>query len=167
MMLTLKKERTTRMPTRYWDWDPFKEFSRIHRLMNELMSDVFGYEYSPTYTTPSEMTKSTWTPPMNMYFKDENTIMMHFYLPGMNKENIELSVTPNTITISGNMPKMDINDENWVTWEYPCMGKFYRHVELPYEIVPNKVTATYENGVLIVTCPLKTSEKEHVKVNIS
>ena len=168
-MITPKERKRTNMGlSRYWDWDPFKELSRIHRMMEELMNEVFGsdYTYSHWNPTPNEMKETTWVPPVNMYLKDNSTLCMEVYLPGMNKENMELSVTPNSITISGTNNSPEIPNENWMMWEFPY-GKFHRTIELPYEIKPNEVKANYENGILKVIMPLKTPEKEHVKVTIS
>ncbi len=168
MMITPKEKTRRTSLSRYWDWDPFREFSRIHRMMNDLMNEIFGTDYSYNYSmTPSEMKNVTWMPPVNMYLKDNNTLCMEVWLPGMSKENIELSVTSNTITISGtsNTPE-NIPSENWIFYEFPY-GKFHRTIELPYEIKPNEVKATYENGILKITMPLMTPEKEQVKVNIN
>ena len=167
MMITPKERKRTNMGiNRYWEWDPFKEFSRMHRMMEELMNEIFGSEYTHSNWHPTENKETTWIPPVNMYMKDNNTICMEVFMPGMNKENMELSVSPNSITITATSNAPEVPRENWMMWEFPY-GKFHRTIELPYEIKPNEVKASYENGILKVSMPLKTPEKEHVKVNIS
>lgn len=74
-------------------------------------------------------------------------------VPGMKPEDIEISVTHDTVTISGEMKsETEVKDEGWLRQERRS-GKFTRSFTLPVEIDSNKVDATFEHGVLHLTLP--------------
>lgn len=74
-------------------------------------------------------------------------------VPGMKPEDIEINVTHDTVTISGELKsESEVKDEGWLRQERR-IGKFARSFTLPVEIDSNKVDATFEHGVLHLTLP--------------
>ncbi len=71
-------------------------------------------------------------------------------VPGVKKEDIDLEVTENTLTI-----KVDTKDR-----------KYYKEVELPCEVDPNSAKATYQNGVLDVELKKAKPKKAGKKIKI-
>jgi len=142
------------------------ELERIHNLVENLMNDIFGsMTPSTTPTTPSHTL--TWLPPMNMWVEN-NTLYCEIFVPGMSKDDLELNVTEDTLTISGQFksPWKEGQTPTFYSYEYP-FGSFYRQVSLPFPVNTQQVNARYENGVLRVQLPLTTSTPQGHRVKIS
>lgn len=141
------------------------ELERIHNLVENLMGEVFGSltpSISPTHQTPT-----TWLPPMNMWVEN-NTLQCEVFVPGLQKDNLEVNVTEDTLTIRGTYPSSwsEGNTPTFYYYEYP-FGSFFRQVTLPFPVNTQNVQAKYENGVLKITMPLMTSTPQGHKVKIS
>jgi len=158
-MLTLRERKPLRRGSM------LSELERIHNLVENLMSDVFGTMTPSTTTTPSPTW--TWMPPMNMWVEN-NTLYCEIFVPGMNKDDLELSLTEDTLTISGkySSPWKEGQTPTFYSYEYP-FGSFYRQVSLPFSVNTQQVNAKYENGVLRVQVPLVTSTPQGHRVKIS
>jgi HSP20 family protein len=96
-------------------------------------------------------------------------------VPGIEKEKIDLKATKHSIEISGKHSEKTeeerTEEEKGKRYLYTerLYRSFYRNVTLPEEIVPSKVDAKVENGVLKVDLPKKTptkAEEETTKIDI-
>ena len=83
-------------------------------------------------------------------------------IPGLEKkEDIEINVAHNMLSISGFMNKAtEVNGENTFRQER-YTGSFHRAISLPSPVSQNGVKATYRNGVLEVRMPKATQVTEH------
>jgi HSP20 family protein len=71
----------------------------------------------------------------------------------MKKEDIDVSVVGNTLTISGEKKaEAEVEDEDYYRCEL-CYGKFSRSIGLPAAVDAAKVDASYENGTLEISLP--------------
>ncbi|MCS6955616.1 MAG: hypothetical protein NZM44_04605, partial [Candidatus Calescibacterium sp.] len=70
------------------------ELERIHNLVESLMGDVFG-SMTPSTSTTSTPSTWTWLPPMNMWVEN-NTLCCEIFVPGINKDQLEVNVTEDT-----------------------------------------------------------------------
>lgn len=90
-------------------------------------------------------------------------------VPGLEKEKIDVKATKYSVEISGkHSEKTEEKGKRYVYTER-MYRSFYRSVPLPEEIVPSKVAAKLENGILKVELPKKTptkGESEATKVDI-
>ena len=92
-----------------------------------------------------------WSPALDLYQNNDNVVAM-IELPGMRKEDIEISLHDGTLTISGERKSESSNDEKAERTER-YVGKFRRSITLPTRVNANKVSATYRDGILTVTLP--------------
>lgn len=86
-------------------------------------------------------------------------------IAGVDPENIDISTTPESITIKGKREKIEkVKTENYIHQE--CYwGRFSRTIILPQEIDPDKVQANIKNGVLKVSLPkINRGKSKKVKV---
>lgn len=142
------------------------ELERIHNLVENLMGEIFGpTTHSMSTTTPTPTW--TWLPPMNMWVEN-NTLYCEFFMPGLNKDNLELNVSEDMITLRGSYesPWSEGNTPTFYYYEYP-FGSFHRQISLPFPVDTQKAHATYQNGVLRVTMPLTTSNPQGQRIRIS
>lgn len=110
---------------------------------------------------------SGWTPALDMY-EDKDNLYIRAELPGMKKEDIELSLHEGTLSLSGERKKESKHEEAEVYRTERFFGRFQRTVTLPAPVAADKVNAQYKDGVLTVTLP-KTEEAKpkHIDVNVS
>jgi HSP20 family protein len=91
-------------------------------------------------------------------------------VPGIEKEKIDLKATKYSIEISGkHSEKTEEKKGKRYLYTERLYRSFYRNVTLPEEIVPSKVAAKVENGVLKVDLPKKTPTKgegEATKIDV-
>jgi HSP20 family protein len=86
-------------------------------------------------------------------------------LPGMRKEDVEISLHDGTLTISGERKREGADgDKAERTERY--IGTFRRTVALPTRVDANKVSATYRDGILTVTLP-KAEEVKPKQIQVS
>ena len=78
----------------------------------------------------------------------EESIFLTFELPGLNKEDIKVSVADNVLTITGERKaKSEENEDGFVRREIRS-GSFSRSFTLPQSVNSKKVSADYRNGLL-------------------
>jgi HSP20 family protein len=136
--------------TRY---DPFRDLrmlqDEVNRLFSSNLSRSFGDE---------GIARGAWAPTVDIY-ENKDQIVLEAELPGMNREDFELSIENNVLTLRGErrFEKRDESDNyHRVERSY---GSFTRSFTLPQTVSPENVTAEYKNGVLRVVL----QKREEVK----
>ncbi|MBI5197476.1 MAG: Hsp20/alpha crystallin family protein, partial [Nitrospirae bacterium] len=88
-------------------------------------------------------------------------------VPGMSKEDIELTITGDTLTIRGEKKKEEKIEEKDYYYSERSVGSISRTVELPVEVAADKVNAILKNGVLEIRLPkLESSKRKEIKVKV-
>ena len=105
-----------------------------------------------------------WSPALDLYQSNDNVVAV-VELPGMRKEDIDLSLHDNTLTISGERKHETKNGENSERTERH-VGTFRRSIALPTSVDAKKVSATYEDGILKVSLP-KAEEAKPKQIQVS
>ncbi|MEO0052870.1 MAG: Hsp20/alpha crystallin family protein [candidate division WOR-3 bacterium] len=134
-------------------WDPFREMVSLRDELDRLFDSVFG-------RLPRERGETYWAPPLDIE-ETEDAIVVRTWLPGMNKEYIRVSLSGDTLTISGER-KFESEKKNRTYYRQERIyGKFQRTVTLPAEVEGDKAKASYKAGVLELVLP--KSEKSKAK----
>jgi HSP20 family protein len=105
-----------------------------------------------------------WSPALDLYHNNDNVVAV-IELPGMRKEDIEISLHDGTLTISGERKSEPSNGEKAERTER-YVGKFRRSITLPTRVNANKVIATYRDGILTVTLP-KAEEAKQKQIQVT
>ena len=93
-----------------------------------------------------------WLPEMDVFEKDGN-VVVRVDLPGMKREDIDVSLEDEMLVIRGHREQeKEVKEESYHRAERSA-GSFYRALSLPEGIDPDAITATYKDGVLAVTVP--------------
>ena len=109
---------------------------------------------------------SGWTPALDLYQNNDNIVAV-IELPGMRKEDIEISLQDGTLTISGER-KEEQSKENGATRTERFTGKFRRSITLPTRVDANKVNATYKDGLLTVTlAKAEEAKPKQIQINLN
>lgn len=144
------------IPYRRNDWlaDPFSELENLQKEMNRL----FDFSFARRPWGDSTLLGGQWSPAIDVYDSKDN-ILVKADLPGLTKDEIEVSIENDNLVIKGEKKKdTEVKEENYYKTER-FYGSFYRTVELPAQVETDKVDAKYEDGVLSLTLPKKEDAK--------
>lgn len=137
-------------------------FNRLSDLRQEI-DRLFESPLAELAETPSLF--AGWTPAIDVYENKEN-IVVAAELPGMKKEDIDVTLHEGTLSISGER-KSESKAEAGETYRTErFFGRFQRTVSLPTPVAADKVKADYKDGILTVTLP-KTEEAKPKQINVS
>jgi HSP20 family protein len=104
-------------------------------------------------------------PAMNLYSGDEGVILTA-ELPGIEADDLEISVLGETLTLSGFRNMGDAEEGVKYHRRERSQGDFTRTVELPFTVDSEHVEAKFSNGVLHVVLPRVEEEKPR-KITVS
>jgi HSP20 family protein len=130
-------------------WDMMRELSLMQERMNRLWS---GFSERGTEDVTSS---SGWLPPVDIYETEGKEIVLKAELPGLRREDIDLTVEHNTLTIKGQRRRDEAVREQQYHRVERSYGGFSRSFALPNTIDSGGVRADYRDGVLTVTLPLR------------
>lgn len=158
-----KKETEIEKVTATSALSPFEDFDR--------MFDEF---FSRGWMTPFRFGHPSWshlpapfegrTPHVDVVDRD-NEIFVKAELPGVDKDDVEITMTGNSVTIKGSTKAEEKEEKgNYHRCEI-SQGSFSRTVSLPDEVDTNKAKAKFKHGVLKLTIPkVKKSKQKNIKV---
>ena len=106
-----------------------------------------------------------WSPALDLYQSNDNVIAV-VELPGMRKEDIEISLHNGTLTISGERKRENSSNGDKAERTERYVGTFRRSIALPTRVDAGKVSATYRDGILTVTLP-KAEEVKPKQIQVS
>jgi len=135
-------------------WNPWRELASFHSDLDRLFDRVFG-PLGGTGISPKAMTNGMWSPALEAYAKD-NMLVVRAVVPGVNPNDVNISVTGNTLILKGERKvQPGIDTEDYYFCEIPY-GSFERTVTLPVEVDVEKIHATYKDGLLEISLPTKS-----------
>lgn len=144
-------------------WDPFREVADMQDRMGRLLGEFYGRSGADDL-----MRRGAWIPPVDIYEGGSHELVIKAELPDMKREDIQLTVENQTLTISGEK-KMDseVREESCHRVERQY-GSFTRSFSLPPTVDTTKVTADYKAGVLTVRLPLREEAKpKQIQVKVT
>jgi HSP20 family protein len=132
--------------------DPFRELATMQDRMSRLFGDVYLRDEDTGF-------RGTWTPAVDIFESDNHDLVLKAELPGMTREDIEVTVENSTLVLKG-QKKFDaeVKEENYRRIER-SYGTFHRSFTLPTTVDTSKVAADYKNGVLTVKLPFREEAK--------
>lgn len=140
-------------------WPSFDRWATLRDEMNRL----FDLPITGTFARQGQLF-SGWTPALDLYQTADNIVAV-LEIPGMRKDDIEISLHDGMLTIAGERNTSSGKGESAERTER-FNGKFRRSVSLPTRIDAGKVSATYKDGILTVTLP-KAEEAKPKKVEVA
>jgi HSP20 family protein len=107
---------------------------------------------------------SGWTPALDLH-EDKENFTVQVELPGMKKDDIDISLHEGSLSISGERRSEQKVEEAEVYRAERYVGRFQRTVHLPSAVAADRVKAQYKDGVLTITLP-KTDEAKPKQINV-
>jgi len=145
--------------------DPFEEMRRFQREMNRLFATFWGLPESIKTLPDMRRDIQSFREPLIDMKETNKELIAYIEIPGVDKEDIQLDVTDNNIKIKAEKKaETKTEKDGYIRAERSYSG-FYRSMNLPCRIIPERVKASYKNGVLEVVMP-KAEKKKTRKVKI-
>ncbi|MBO3464254.1 Hsp20/alpha crystallin family protein [Aetokthonos hydrillicola Thurmond2011] len=141
-------------------YNPWQEVNTLQRQLNRLFDTVLTPE-----TIGEKVT--SFVPAAELH-ETADAVHLKLEVPGIDAKDLDVQVTENAVAISGERKSETKTEENGVTRTEFSYGKFQRVIPLPARIQNTNVTAEYKDGILNLTLPKTTQEKNKVvKVNVA
>ena len=141
--------------------EPELYFDSIHNELNNFLRDTI---INPAFSHQLQMKKvSTWRPAVEIT-QSENNYKVKVQLPGVNKEDIEVELDNDFMTITAKLEEekeeKDQKEKNlkYHTCEFRY-GKYKRTISFDQPIRSEEANAEYKNGVLVITLPKQKQEE--------
>jgi len=132
--------------------DPFRELTAMQDRMARLFGDVYLRDEDTAF-------RGSWTPAVDIFETESHDLVLKVELPGMTREDIEVSVENGTLMLKGQKKFDDtVKEENYRRVER-SYGQFHRSFTLPNTVDTSKVAADYKNGILTVKLPFREEAK--------
>lgn len=142
-------------------WSPFDRLSTLRDEIDRL------FDLSVPGFTRDAGLFSGWSPSVDVY-QDKDNVFVKCELPGMKKEDIEISLHNGMLTISGERKHEEEHKEGESFRSERFFGKFHRSVSLPTAVDTGKVSASYKDGILTVSLPKAEEAKpKQIEVQVS
>lgn len=99
--------------------------------------------------------------------EDDSSYTLHVDAPGLERKDLDISVTGNIVTIKGERKAEERKKEKGYFYSERRYGAFQRSLELPTEVDAEKIVANYKDGVLEVIVPKSEKAKpKQIKVDV-
>ena len=141
-------------------WEPFRELNTLQSRLNRL------FEEQARGASEESLTAGAFVPPVDVY-EDEHNITLKIEVPGIDEKDIDVRIENNTLTVHGERKfEKEEKEENFRRVERQY-GSFTRSFTLPQTVDAEKVSASYDKGVLKISLAKKAEAKpKQIKVNV-
>ena len=138
------------MPTN--SWDMMRELASMQDRMNRMWRGWAG----PFERGHDDVTSGgAWTPPVDIYETSGREIVLKAEVPGLKRDEIDLTVENNTLTVRGERRRDPAIPEQQYHRVERMYGAFSRSFTLPNTVDPSRVKAEYRDGILTITLSLR------------
>jgi HSP20 family protein len=135
-------------------FDPFRELAGMQERMNRVFGDLYGRRGDDEL-----LSRGAWMPPVDIYENANHEIVLKAELPGLTREDLDVRLENNTLTIRGERKhEADVKEEQFHRVER-SYGAFSRSFTVPATVDGDKVKAEFVHGVLSITLPMREEAK--------
>ena len=140
-------------------WTPKRNMFNVFDDVEKMINQAFGHS-----NLNKEITSHVQ--PLLDVYETDSTIVASLDLPGVEKKDVEVSVSNGFLTISGERKNISGESGEGRIWQETSFGTFKRTFELTEAVVEDKIKAQFKNGVLKISLPKAEEVKPTVR-NIS
>lgn len=135
----------TKRPSRdMYTWDPFDEIRKMQEHMEQMLR---------TFPMLDNRFGGETLSPLTDVVEEEDKVIVTTDLPGIDRENVELSLKDNFLIINAGKEKEEETEKEGYLRKERVYMRYYREIPLPDGATEDGTTAQLENGVLTVTLP--------------
>lgn len=136
-------------------WKPFREIESLRREMDSLRNSFLDYRPSSIMGWRGQ----EWLPATDIVENKDN-ILVRVELPGLEPEDIKVSLADDRLTISGERTQEEEKKEGGFYRLERHYGSFTRAYRLPALVKKDDIDAVFEKGILVITLPKLEEEKQ-------
>src|SRR5688572_979085 len=139
-------------------WDPFRHLSTLREEIDRLFERPFAS------TVPQQFWLGGGWPTVDL-FEDRDHLVVKVEIPGMKKEDIDISLHDGVLAIAGERKTEEKYDKAETHRSERFVGRFHRALTLPVPVQADKTNANYQDGVLTITLP-KAEEAKPKQIQV-
>jgi HSP20 family protein len=140
--------------------DPFSDLGNLRNAVDQVFGDFMG-------RTGTTQPHAGVFPSLNITER-ENNLCVKAELPGVDPKEIDISATPDSITLRGERTVPPVSEEVNYHQREREFGTFRRVINVPIKINTDKINASYKNGILTVILPKAEEVKpKQIKIKTS
>ena len=142
-------------------WSPMNRLASLREEVNRLLDGTLaGF-------TGNVGLFGGWSPSVDV-FQDKENVYIKVEVPGMKKEDIDISFQDGMLTICGERKQESEVREGESFRSERFFGKFHRTITMPTKVDPEKIKATYKDGILTVELPKAAEARaKQIEVKVS
>lgn len=138
-------------------FDPFRDVAALQDEMERVFGQMAGRGRSAS-------SAGAFSPALDVE-ETEDRFMLYVELPGVNAENVDVSLEENVLTVSGERSFYDQREAEGFRRIERHFGRFHRAVRLPDRVDPAGVEASYRDGMLTISVP-KAEEAKPRRIEV-
>jgi len=128
-------------------WEPLRDMMSLREAMDRLFEESFVSPSRREWLAPAETALA-----LDVYETDDS-LVVRSSVPGVKPEDVDISISGNTLTISGETKEEEeVKEENYIRRERR-FGRFSRSVALPEGLNTDQAEAEFEDGILKLSIP--------------
>jgi HSP20 family protein len=150
-------------------WEPRREMEPLRSLRDEVdrLFDSFFRGWPRPWSGESLLPGLGEFAPSIDLKEDDKELVLTAELPGIAKENLDVNITEDSVTIKGERKEDKEEQAKGYHFRESSYGSFHRVIPLPVEVVADKATAKLKDGVLTLNLPKsKASKRKGVQIKV-
>lgn len=144
--------------TQMTSYHPFRDVSSLQDEVERVFRQAFGERSAAS-------SAGAFSPALDVE-ETEEAFTLHVELPGVNAEEVEVSLEENVLTVAGERRFYDERASEGFRRIERHFGRFHRAVRLPDRVDADRVSAAYRDGLLTITVP-KAEEAKPRRIQIT
>jgi len=149
-------------------WGLTKKENNLNYGLDAFRNDILSV-FDDFFTfNPTALFESTWAPTVDIT-EDEKALHVKAEVPGIDEEDLTVTLENNLLTISGEKKKerKEENKDNRYIVSERRFGSFYRSIRLPEGIKADKIEARFKNGILNIEIPRdESAQPRKIKIDV-
>ncbi|BCS54795.1 Hsp20/alpha crystallin family protein [Geobacter sp. SVR] len=141
---------------------PLHEMERMERMFEDFWRRPYAFLSPARWLRTFPEFEEPAIPSVDVYEEQED-VVVKAEIPGIRKEDVEVTFSDNTIRISGEKRKEErVENKDYYRLER-SYGSFSRMIQLPAEVDSDQASATFKDGILEIRIPKSREAREKVK----
>ena len=148
-------------------WNPLKEMESIRRDMDRIWNEIFPRPGRSLMDAPWRRlsSKEGVAIPVLDLIDNGETIVVKVEMPGVEKENVEITMEDDTLHVKGTISKGEEHKSEDFYHSERSYKSFERSIAIPIKIEVKDITASLKEGILSITLP-KAEEVKPKKIKV-
>ncbi len=145
-------------------WDEMRE---MQKRMDSVFRDFFEKQSSSLLPEGEaenrDLISQDYATPASDLFETENEVVAEIDIPGVEKDDIEVSISEDSVKIKAEKSEEKEEEKQGVYRQERSFSGFYREFPLSKQVDPDNAEAEYQEGVLKIKLPKVEKDEEEIK----